>query len=73
MDVNISFLLVQLINITLLILWIVIILWSFRRLNKRVMSASQRLGWAAIIIFVPILGGLAFLVTHPLRASPATD
>lgn len=63
-DINFPMLLLQLLNISVLIGWIVLIVRALRRLSITPMSEGERLGWAVLILFIPILGALAFLITH---------
>lgn len=65
--VGINYLLLgfQLLNIALLIAWLVLAVLAFRQLGRRNLSENQRLLWVALMIFVPLLGVLAFFLTKP--------
>jgi uncharacterized membrane protein YhaH (DUF805 family) len=57
----------QLFNFALLIGWIILAVFALMRLRRAGLSQGVTLGWAALIILVPLLGAGAFLITRRNR------
>lgn len=70
-DINFPMLFFQLANIALLISWFVLVLRSLQRLGRVKGPDAVKLGWVALILFIPIFGALAFLNTYK-RSTPST-
>jgi hypothetical protein len=64
LGVNITLLLAQLLNFGLFFSWILLAVVALFRLRRLDLSAEQRLGWAALVVLVPLLGALAVLIVH---------
>ncbi|NOK61980.1 MAG: hypothetical protein GFH27_549289n326 [Chloroflexi bacterium AL-W] len=62
---NYTLLVLQIMNITIIIMWIVLAIRAFNQMRHRVFSDMAHILWVAVIIFIPILGALAFLMTKP--------
>lgn len=67
LGVNWFLVLVQIINITLLVAWLVLALIALTRLAHSDLIGGVRLGWAALIVLVPMIGALAFLISGQRR------
>ncbi len=59
------FLAVQIFNLTVLLLWIILTIVAFVKMRHRRFGELAHILWIILIIFVPVLGALAFLVTRP--------
>jgi uncharacterized membrane protein YhaH (DUF805 family) len=57
----------QLVNFALLIAWIMLAYIALRRLGRAGLSPAVTIGWAALILLLPVLGAVAFLVAGPGR------
>lgn len=55
----------QLINLALFVTWVALAIVALLRLRRAGLSAGLTLGWAALIVLVPILGAVAFLTVRP--------
>lgn len=66
-NVNTLLLGVQLFNILLLGIWILLSLLALRQLRGRALTETLRLGWAALIVLVPVVGAVAFFLVQPGR------
>lgn len=62
---NFILLLAQLANIAILVGWIVLVLVAFYQMRYRKLSDVAQVAWVGFIIFAPVLGSLAFLMTKP--------
>jgi hypothetical protein len=62
----------QIINFVLLTIWIGLAVAALYKLSKLRLDSGVALGWAALIVLVPILGALAFLMWTPPN-QPAQD
>lgn len=60
-----SLLLAHIINVTLVAAWIGLAMAALMQLRSRGLGSNERAGWMAAIVFVPVLGALAFLVARP--------
>lgn len=58
-------LLIQILNILILILHPVLVVIALRRVKKYALSEAQVLIWTLVIIFIVIMGPIAFILTHP--------
>jgi hypothetical protein len=65
LGLNWGLLLVQLFNLTLLVVWVALALFALLRLRRAGLGPALTLGWAALILLVPFLGAAAFLVVRP--------
>lgn len=70
-DLNTTMLTFQLMNIVLLGTWLFLVVVALRRLQSTPLAEGVKLGWAALILLVPVLGALAFLSTRA-RPNPPT-
>jgi uncharacterized membrane protein YhaH (DUF805 family) len=59
-----GFFLANLINLLLIAVWVAAMAVAFLRLRHAEMDDVARALWAALILFVPILGALAFLIIN---------
>jgi uncharacterized membrane protein YhaH (DUF805 family) len=57
----------QLINLGLLLIWIVLAVIALRGLSRAGFGPGVTLGWAALIVVVPVLGAAAFLIVNQPR------
>jgi len=69
-NLNLTLLIFQVINLTLFVTWIILAVQSLRQLRNSHMSDSVRLGWAIIILFIPVLGAVTFLSVRPGVSQP---
>jgi len=67
-DSNFFFVLVQVLNIAIMLLWLVLALWALFSLRKRVLPPLAGALWALIIIVIPIFGAAAFFIVDPRSA-----
>jgi hypothetical protein len=51
--------------------WPVLTLIALLRLRRRVLQSAETVLWVIVIIFAPVLGALAFLLTNPGRRTVA--
>lgn len=63
--VNWLLLVFQLFNLGLLCAWIVLGFVALRRLGRSNMREVMRLGWAMVILLVPVFGAVVFLLSRP--------
>ncbi|HMQ30964.1 MAG TPA: hypothetical protein PKD53_09555 [Chloroflexaceae bacterium] len=63
--INWALALLQLVNLGLLIAWVVLAVIALRRLGGAGLGQGPTLGWAALILLVPVLGAAAFLIVRP--------
>lgn len=59
------FLVIQIVNIVLALSWIILIFVAFVKMRQRRLGELAHILWVIVIIFVPVLGALAFLITRP--------
>jgi len=52
--------------------WPVLTLIALFRLRQRALQSAETVLWVIVIIFAPVLGALAFLLTNPGRRTVAT-
>lgn len=64
-----GFLAAQLFNLTLLTSWVVLVVVALVRAGREPLNEGERLGWAAIILLIPLFGALAFLLTRPKQTA----
>jgi hypothetical protein len=57
----------QIFNILLLAAWLVLAVAALLQLRHAALSESIRLGWAALIVLIPIIGAIAFFIVRPGR------
>jgi hypothetical protein len=62
---NWPFLVIQIVNILLLLSWIVLIVIALLKMRQRLFGELAHVLWVIVIIFVPVFGALAFLITRP--------
>ncbi len=67
--INWGLFLAQLLNLALFVAWVVLALLALLGLRRAGLGPGLTLGWAALIILVPILGAAAFMIVRP-RAQP---
>ncbi len=60
-----GFFLTQFLNMLLISLWFGLPIAALYKLSKQHMKNSVALGWAALIVIVPVLGAVAFLMWTP--------
>lgn len=65
LGINYTFLAFQILNFALIISHIVLSLITLRRLWQGNFSDGQRWLWTLLILFIPLLGSLAFLRATP--------
>lgn len=63
--VNWALVLAQIFNLALFVAWVALAIVALRRLRRAGLSQGLTLGWAALILLVPILGAAAFLIVRP--------
>jgi hypothetical protein len=59
-----GYLIVQIINITIILGWIVLGIYSIRILRHCNLSTEAGALWVLIIVGIPLLGAITFLVIH---------
>jgi hypothetical protein len=62
---NLPLLFIQIASILLIIAWLVWIIISLSALNRRNLPPFEHFLWAALILFVPLLGAAVFWYTRP--------
>lgn len=65
--INWILLALQLVNLALLAGWLILAAIALTRLRRAGLTQGQTLGWAALIVLVPLLGAGAFLIAGPGR------
>jgi hypothetical protein len=65
--INLGYLLVQLINLVLLVGWPLLTLLGLFQLRRRELPQTALAIWVVIVLFVPIVGALAFWIVRPGR------
>ncbi|GAB4432636.1 MAG: hypothetical protein OHK0015_20400 [Chloroflexi bacterium OHK40] len=63
--IHVALVAAQIGNLLLLALWVGLALVALRHLRGAPVHGAARLGWAALIVFVPLLGATAFLIAGP--------
>lgn len=63
--INSTFLILQVVNIGLMVLWVALVIRALMRLRHCELNETQRLAWTALIVFVPVLGAVAFWLVRP--------
>lgn len=63
--VNVGFLMVQLLDLAMLGGGLLLCGWGLWALSRRTLPPEAQAVWAAIILFVPLLGPLAFWMIKP--------
>lgn len=69
--INTTLLFMQILNGMLLFITIILIVLAFRRMRLYQLTEAQNLIWSLVILFIPLFGAMAFLLTHPKVASDA--
>ena len=64
--INFGYLLVMLLNLSLIVAWPVASIYVLFKLRKANLPEAARAIWAAVIVLIPILGTLAFLIVRPV-------
>ena len=64
-DINVTLVLFQVLNLAILVAWVALAIRAFRQLRDAKMSETVRMGWAFLIVFIPVLGAVAFLSVRP--------
>jgi hypothetical protein len=62
--IDITLLLLQILNIALLVAWIALAIWALWRLRKEEMSDTAQVIWTVVILLIPILGAVAFFIVR---------
>lgn len=65
LGINAGFFIVQLIGFLLMSGWVIFSLLTILALRRQQLPATPQAVWAAIIIFAPLLGALAFWIVKP--------
>jgi hypothetical protein len=65
------FVIFQLFNLALAVVWIVLMLRALGRVDQAPLSEGHRLVWAVVIVMVPIMGAVAFLAAYPQKMNKA--
>jgi uncharacterized membrane protein YhaH (DUF805 family) len=66
-DIQLTFLLFQLLNLALMVGWIVLAVRALRQLNQAKLPETLKFLWAFLIVTVPVLGAIAFLTVRPTQ------
>jgi len=61
---NTGYLLIQLLNLGIFLAWVFWVWWSLSKLRKIILSTDLKMIWTLLIVFLPIIGGLAFWMLH---------
>ena len=64
MAIDITLMLLQILNMALLVAWIVLAIWALWRLRKEEMSDTAQVIWTVVILLIPILGAVAFFIVR---------
>lgn len=67
--INWGLLLAQLANFALIIGWVALAVFALMKLRRAGLGQGPTLGWAALILCVPVLGALAFFILNPRRTA----
>lgn len=59
------YLLFQVINILILILWLSLTIYALFQIKKWQLSGDRQIIWILIVLMIPVLGALAFLIVAP--------
>ncbi len=62
---NLPYLLFQIVSLLLLGAWLTWVVISLRALNRRNLPPFEHFLWAALILFVPLLGAAVFWYSRP--------
>jgi hypothetical protein len=54
----------QFMNIAIIVLWIVVVFMALSRMRTMSFPDGSYFAWIMLIIFIPIFGAMAFLITH---------
>ena len=68
--INLGYLIVQLFNFLLIGGWLILALFALFQLRDHELPETARAIWAALILFVPIVGALAFWIVKPGKQFP---
>lgn len=69
MAIDITLMLLQILNMALLVAWILLALWALWRLRKEAMSDTAQAIWTVVILLIPILGAAAFFIVRSYSRS----
>lgn len=61
---NLIFAIIQIANSALLLGWVILVIFTLKKLKDLEIAKSQKWLWAAIILAVPLLGLILFFATH---------
>ncbi len=67
---NAGFLLVQLCNLSILLIWFAAAIAALLKLRTVDLPATPKAVWAALVCLVPVLGAIAFFIVRPGEAAP---
>lgn len=62
---NWPYLTIQIVNVLLLLMWVALAVVAFWQMRHRRLGDLAHVLWVIVILFVPLLGALAFLITRP--------
>jgi hypothetical protein len=69
MAIDVTLMLLQILNMALLVAWIVLAIWALWRLRKEEMSDTAQVIWTVVILLIPILGAVAFFIVRSASRS----
>jgi hypothetical protein len=64
MAIDVTLMLLQILNMALLVAWIVLAIWALWRLRKEEISDTAQVIWAVVILLIPILGAVTFFIVR---------
>ncbi|GAB4527510.1 MAG: hypothetical protein Fur0018_13180 [Anaerolineales bacterium] len=67
---NTGFLLMQLCNLSILLVWFVAAIVALFQLRTADLPATPKAVWAALVCLVPVLGAMAFFIVRPGESTP---
>lgn len=67
-DSSTALIIVRIVNLALVMAWLVLALLAWRKMRQHAISGGAAFGWSLMILFLPVLGALAFLNGRPVNA-----
>lgn len=59
------FVVTRMVSLLFPIAWFALLMIALWQLRRATLSESVRLGWAALIVLIPIIGAVAFFIVRP--------
>ncbi len=71
LGINAGFLVIQIVNLTLFLGWVVLGIYSGLILRRSTLSTEMKVLWVIAIVMLPVIGAAAFLFLHRKDQTPA--